>query len=249
MLYFAAQWRLSSPAGWLQVIKKNVSDPLHLNADPDPAYHVEADSDPNPAYLLGLLGVELTMAPLGPLMKCPLLVVLHISILTPVSFPPLCGRNQTLSVVFKAEFETPHCFCIFTSLGIRFFHVTNFNHNGIGTRNMMKTEIFMFIFRAFPLMIKYVIIEMPAFFGQIRIQIYELLKCRYASSIRQMIRSHSDPDPQNCIRNRSRNYFESPCRYRTTFENNCTGTGYLLSLKDSDEFCTEFLKFLNTVTI
>ncbi len=48
---------------------------------------------------------------------CPHLVVLHISILTPVSFPPLCGRNQTRSMVFEAAFETCHCSCIFHFTG------------------------------------------------------------------------------------------------------------------------------------
>ncbi len=65
------------------------------------------------SFLLGLLGVELPVAPLGPLRKCPHLVVLHISILTPVSFPPLCGRNQALSVVFEAAFETRHLLAFF----------------------------------------------------------------------------------------------------------------------------------------
>jgi hypothetical protein len=49
------------------------------------------------------------MAPLGPLSKCPHLVVLHISIMTSVFFPPLCGRNQARSAVFEAAFETGHC--------------------------------------------------------------------------------------------------------------------------------------------
>jgi hypothetical protein len=53
------------------------------------------------------------MAPLGPLRKCPHLVVLHISILTAVSFPPLCGRNPARSVDFEAAFETGHCSRIF----------------------------------------------------------------------------------------------------------------------------------------
>ncbi len=50
-----------------------------------------------------ILVVELPVAPLGPLRKCLPLVVLHISILTPISHPPLCGRNQVLSVVFEAD--------------------------------------------------------------------------------------------------------------------------------------------------
>jgi hypothetical protein len=61
-------------------------------------------------YLLSyLLGIELQTAPLVPLRKCSHLVVLHISMLTPVTFSPLCGRNQALSVVFEAAFETCHC--------------------------------------------------------------------------------------------------------------------------------------------
>ncbi len=40
---------------------------------------------------------EIPVPPLGPLRKCLPLVVLHISILTPISHPPLCGRNQALS--------------------------------------------------------------------------------------------------------------------------------------------------------
>jgi hypothetical protein len=61
-----------------------------------------------PFLLTCILGVELPVAPLGPLRKCPPLVVLHISILTAISHPPLCGRNQALSMVFEAELEARH---------------------------------------------------------------------------------------------------------------------------------------------
>jgi hypothetical protein len=47
--------------------------------------------------LTWILGVELPVAPLGPLRKCLPRTVLHISILTPFSHPPLCGRNRVLS--------------------------------------------------------------------------------------------------------------------------------------------------------
>ncbi len=53
------------------------------------------------------------MAPLGPLRKCLLHTVLHISILTPFSHPSLCGRNRVLSVFFEAELEARHCSRIF----------------------------------------------------------------------------------------------------------------------------------------
>jgi hypothetical protein len=69
--------------------------------------------------LTGLLGGELPMAPLRPLRRCPHLVVLHISILTPVSFPPLCDRNQARSVVFEAAFGSSHWFLIFHFTGIQ----------------------------------------------------------------------------------------------------------------------------------
>jgi hypothetical protein len=46
-----------------------------------------------------ILVVELPVAPLGPLRKCLPLIVLYISILTPISHPPLCGRNQARSAV------------------------------------------------------------------------------------------------------------------------------------------------------
>ncbi len=65
-----------------------------------------------------LLVVELPAAPLGPIRKRPPLVVLHISILTPVSHPPLCGRNHVPFVVFEAELVTVLAF--FTALGIMF---------------------------------------------------------------------------------------------------------------------------------
>ncbi len=64
-----------------------------------------------------ILVFELPVAPLGPLRKCLPLVFLHISILTPISYPPLCGRNQATSVVFEAELEARHCSRIFHCTG------------------------------------------------------------------------------------------------------------------------------------
>jgi hypothetical protein len=75
----------------------------------------ESVSYPNPQsciyvvlarYLLTcILGVELPVAPLGPLRKCLLHSVLHIFILTPYSHPSLCGRNRVHSVFFETELE------------------------------------------------------------------------------------------------------------------------------------------------
>jgi hypothetical protein len=79
---------------------------------------------PSTYLLTCILVVELPVALRGPLRKCPPLVVIHIYILTPISHPPLCGRNQVLSVVFEAELEAHHCSCVFYCTGN---HVPNVN--------------------------------------------------------------------------------------------------------------------------
>ncbi len=77
------------------------------------------------SILTCILGVELPVAPLGPLRKCHPLVVLHISILTPISHPPLCGRNQALSVAFEADLEARHWSRIFHGTGNHVLIVNN----------------------------------------------------------------------------------------------------------------------------